>query len=467
MTKEVNFDDLSRKTIQSDGAMEDLNNLYGHAFALPEWHFIARGEFPNFNPYIASNAEFAGGRQMVRAFTDTARLQRFAKENNLTQPNGGNLILSIPTGKIVDYLEQFISHGVYGIWFNSDTESEGFFVPLQQLRPIKEYLGRINWENNIIDSPSAPPAESLPDSNIKLDTLSKLIEENAELIAGYDEENAMLSAIIGGSAEALDIRIKEEKAAVISNCAEMLDSVRKENNMSPKLFEFFIELCLEKRKFITPVLAFAVSTREEDKTRRLEQDEELTKELARWIINKLVPNSDILLPPADVRAAQSPGENWGLSQSPDGEIEQMLTINQVGAVNFDTSIAPFYQAITPLLENYQGSGEYNKLLSFDPNEMSDLVENIADNAHGAYLRIRRFHYLNPKNNTRIGVNSIHSNQLRHVQSNGTLNLSFELCKNLDNQTAAFYFAFLGAGSEVKKLVNVIQPILNQCGFESV
>ncbi len=126
MTNEVNFDELNRKTIESNGAMGDLSNLFGAAFALSEWHFIARGEFPDVNPYIAANAEFAGGQQMVRAFTDTDRLLRFAKENNLTDADGGAANLSIPTEKIVDYLEQFIADGVHGIWFNSDTHSAIF-----------------------------------------------------------------------------------------------------------------------------------------------------------------------------------------------------------------------------------------------------------------------------------------------------------------------------------------------------
>ncbi|HEX8368646.1 MAG TPA: hypothetical protein VF604_08900 [Pyrinomonadaceae bacterium] len=147
MANNVDFDALSRKTTESNGAINDLSNLYGHAFALPEWYFIARGEFPDVNPYIASNANYAGGKYMIRAFTDKERLQRFAKENNLTGADGEVLTLDIPTGKIIDYLEQFIAGGVHGIWFNSDNASDGFFVPLQQLRPIKEHLESINWKN--------------------------------------------------------------------------------------------------------------------------------------------------------------------------------------------------------------------------------------------------------------------------------------------------------------------------------
>jgi hypothetical protein len=145
MTNHIDFDDLSRKTTESGGAMEDLNNLYGQVFSLSEWYFIARGEFPDVSPYIASNARYADGKYMIRAFTDKERLHRFAKENNLTGADGEVLTLDIPTANIIDYLEQFIPHNVHGIWFNSDGGSEGFFAPLQQLRPIKEHLERINW----------------------------------------------------------------------------------------------------------------------------------------------------------------------------------------------------------------------------------------------------------------------------------------------------------------------------------
>jgi hypothetical protein len=148
MTSEVDFDALARKANESDGALEDLDDLFGNAFALEKWHFIARGRFPDVNPYVASNASVAGGQYMVRAFTDTDRLLRFARENNLMERDEAGkedvLILSVPTDKIVDYLEQFIPLGVHGIWFNSDVNSDGFFVPLGQLRPIQEHLKSIS-----------------------------------------------------------------------------------------------------------------------------------------------------------------------------------------------------------------------------------------------------------------------------------------------------------------------------------
>jgi hypothetical protein len=143
MTDEADFDALARRATET-GAIKDLDNLFRHAFALRDWHFIARGQFPDVRPYIASNAQTADGQYMIRAFTDTDRLLRFALENSLMEKDATGeenaLILSVPTDKIIGYLEQFTSQGVYGIWFNSDTKSEGFFIPLKQLRPIKEHL---------------------------------------------------------------------------------------------------------------------------------------------------------------------------------------------------------------------------------------------------------------------------------------------------------------------------------------
>ncbi len=147
MTDEVDFDALSRKANET-GAIEDLSNLFGQAFALKTWHFIARGQFPDVHPYIASNEQVADGQYMIRAFTDTDRLLRFAQENNLMENHLADeesaLILSIPTDDIIAYLEKFIPQGAYGIWFNSDTKSDGFFVPLKQLQPIKYYLENKN-----------------------------------------------------------------------------------------------------------------------------------------------------------------------------------------------------------------------------------------------------------------------------------------------------------------------------------
>lgn len=141
----TSFDVLAEKANAADSTIEDKNLLFGQVFSLPEWHFIARGELPNVHPYIANNTEVADGQNLMRAFTDTKCLYRFAKENGLLTDDLEGLILSVPTASIVDYLEPFIQYGVYGIWFNSDSASSGFFVPLRQLRPIKNHLLNNGW----------------------------------------------------------------------------------------------------------------------------------------------------------------------------------------------------------------------------------------------------------------------------------------------------------------------------------
>ena len=144
--KVVNFDVLAEKAFIENATIEDKNDLWGNAFSLSEWNFIARGELPNIRPYVASNPTVAGGKNMIYAFTDNGKLQRYVKEYNLVDNFGGSHLLSIPTAKIIEYLEKFISQDVHGVWFNADSESYGFFSPLAQLRPIKDHLEKIGWK---------------------------------------------------------------------------------------------------------------------------------------------------------------------------------------------------------------------------------------------------------------------------------------------------------------------------------
>ena len=144
--KKVNFDVLAEKAFAENASVEDKNELWGNAFALAEWNFIARGEMPNLRPYIASNQTVAGGKNMIYAFTDTTKLGRYVKENNLSDNSGGSLLLSVPTVKVVEYLECFVSQDIHGIWFNADSGSYGFFSPLIQLCPIQKHLEKIGWK---------------------------------------------------------------------------------------------------------------------------------------------------------------------------------------------------------------------------------------------------------------------------------------------------------------------------------
>lgn len=633
----VDFDALSVKATASN-RMEDLNVLFGAVFALPQWEFIARGNMPNVSPYVASNAAYADNQPMIRAFTDGKRLIRFARENNLTRADGSCDSISIPTTNIVDYLEQFISQGAYGIWFNSDTESDGFFVPLKQLRPIKEHLAKLNlpaaksaptkqaFETLIVQikdglgfasgfvkesgathhSFCRVPADWVEGGQLKPAQLEKIYAQffganwrsgNSDgshyvLLDSYtqilppesikttqfagtvDAGNNQFRFYVTDRDEAIRRITAEEFQKVIDSSFEdvpMADDayyeiyqsglVRSDASLAPFLRiiepllkdyadagtrsgdEFneifspgenmqitttFEELksnahgvYLRHRKYSFSLPGTYISTKVESLAGRflkhiangdylsinltlqnnpLENGAKLTavfsghksviENLAASInpafeqsaykeildtktkapakFEKLVGEAaNSAARPAAKINENSPSEDFGITASPNGEMDLNLNINNVGAVDFDASIAPFYQVIVPLLENYVGSGEYLNLLSFDPAGMSELIEDITGNAHGPYLRIRRFLYLNPKNNVHIGVNSIHSSQLRHIRTNAGLLVSFELCKNLDNRTAAFYYRFEGPKSEVIKLTAAIQPVLETISYEAV
>lgn len=443
----ADFDALSEKAMETN-AMEDLNRLFGATFALKQWNFISRGELPNVNPYVASNPTVANNQPMIRAFTDADRLMRFARENNLTETDGSAKILTIPTENIVPYLEGFISQGAFGVWFNSDSESKDFFIPLKQLQLIKDHLAKLNppaktefttliltitdglmFESGNVSKSSYNcnffcwiPREWTEDLQLKNEYLEKLYEQ----FYGANWRS--------GNSDGSHYVVLEANSSVISpERMQGTDWSVVQNNELNKYW-FYIGETGGTYRNVT--------------------------------VDEFKTNFDAHFQ-TKAQEKQDNAADFGVSETPDGDFDLNLNINKVGAVNFDTSIAPFYEAIAPLLQDFQGTGEYLTLLRFEDSGKSQQVENTAENAHGAYLQIRRFLYLNPKNNVRIGVNSIHSNHLRHVQTNAELIVSFELCKNLDNQTGVFYHAFQGAKADVLKLEAAIQPILEANNYKAV
>lgn len=453
---EFDFDALAKKAMETN-AMEDLNELFGAAFALPKWNFISRGELPNVYPYVASNPAAAGNQPMIRAFTDTDRLLRFARENNLTEADGSAKMLTIPTENIVSYLEGFIAQGAYGVWFNSDSKSADFFIPIKQLQPIKDHLAKTEsvgaatrkekdyaalllTVSDGLAMPSGFVSKSAYNCNFFC-WIPREWTENLQLKNEYIEKLYMQfygANWRAGNSDGSRYVVIESNSAVMSPERVRNTDWNVVKNTDSNQYWFYIG---EGDGAFRNVAADEFQTHFDAYFREEKQ-------------NAARENQDRLA-------------DFGMSETADGDFEQNLTVNKVGAVDFDTSIAPFYEAIVPLLKDFQGTGDFLTLLNFEPGGKSHEVENIAENSHGKYLQIRRFVYLNPKNGVRIGVNSIHSNQLRRVDSNAELLVSFELCKNLDNQTAAFYHAFQGPKTDVLNLIAAIKPLLENVSYEAV
>ena len=444
MTNDVNFDVLARKAIGSNGAIEDLDELYGEAFALPDWHFIARGTFPDVNPYIASNAEYTDGQQLVRAFTDTNRLQRFAKENNLTQTDGSALILSVPTVKIIDYLEQFIALGVHGIWFNSDTQSDGFFVPLKQLRPIKEHLAKLNRPDNAGQKTSDPQKPALV-------TLIIVVKDGLMLPSGF--------------------------VAPSSYTCNFFCRVPADWTDGEHINDIYLERIYEK------VYGDGWRAGNSDGSRYIVQDSfskvftPETVKSTKWSGTENDKDNHfwfyIATETGEVRnvTAEEFQKNIDLSFQTDAvpakATDLSISTFQQGSVKPDTSLTPFFTVIALLLKNYAGSGEFTEMFSpgTGQNDMSDLFEDIASNAHGAYLKYKSYTFRRFGTESPIEIKTIGSNRLKHVETGERLIVNFTLSKITTDSAAKLIVRFLGRESEVEKLLSAIKPALESCEFK--
>jgi hypothetical protein len=455
MTNQTNFDALSRKANESGGATEDFNKIFGAAFALFKWHFIARGELPNVNPYIAANADYANGQQMIRAFTDAVRLQRFAKENNLTQADGSTQMLEVPTSGIVDYLEQFIQHGVFGIWFNSDSQSDGFFIPLKQLRPIKEHLAKISAANQTIPQNSAAPME----------TVAVIINDGLMLPSGF---------------------FKASTYACNFYCLVPRDWTEN-SEMKKDFLESFYERFYGARwragndngsRYMVDFAFTKVLSGEDLKAadwtmvKNNEKNHYWFYVVENGVIKSAEPqefqrafDAAKQTPAANAAAPKSSNaENWGLGVTAEGSPDLRLKFFEPGTINHDVSILPFVAAIQLLVRDYQGAGDFAFIFNFIPEAMQDVSEKMLGNEHGTYLRVRNFKYQAPNNNgEKAEVVTVDSNQMRHVQTGATLQLSFALLK-ISGQQAAFYYGFEGNRGEVFKLIAAVKPKLDDAGF---
>lgn len=434
MANDVNFDLLTQKTVASNGALEDLNALYGAAFALPEWHFIARGRFPNIHPYIAANAGYAGGQNMVRAFTDTARLMRFARENELTAPGGTCDSLSIPTGGIVEYLEGFIADGVDGIWFNSDSESDGFFVPLKQLRPIKAHLEKLGM---------LKPAAN----GTGVATLLVVVRDALMLPSGFVSPASYtcnyFCRVPAGWTDG--DKLKDEHLEKIYR--QVYGPVWRAGNS-------------DGSRYVVQDSYSKVFPPETVKTTTFAGTEN-TADNHFWFyladeagaINNVTADEFQAAVDAEFRPA------------PPAEPDPYINAFRQGAVKPETSLTPFFKAIAPLLENYAGAGEFTESFSpgTDQTDMSDLFEDVTKNSHGPYLKYKSYTYRRFGTEPPVKFQTIGSNLLRHADTAQPLIVNFTLSR--EPAAAKLIVRFLGRESAVEKLLAAVEPALDACDFQ--
>jgi hypothetical protein len=131
----MEFDSLASEAKQSQAkARAAMDLLWKHVYSLQEWCFIDRGKQGAPVPFIGT----IEGKQYVMGFTDAARATAFARTHIIQDAAAHVPILAIPVKGAVDYFSAFATHGIFGIMFNHDTE--GFFVPLQNLKPMSDHF---------------------------------------------------------------------------------------------------------------------------------------------------------------------------------------------------------------------------------------------------------------------------------------------------------------------------------------
>jgi tetratricopeptide (TPR) repeat protein len=137
----VDFDRLATAAARARGALPEHERLWSAVFKLEQWHFVARPEGDgNMAPYIAANSGLMNGAPMLKVFTDTVRLQRFAEDNQLCASDGSTFVLSYPVRTVMEALDHYAQQGVAHIHFNPDKCSFGFYGPVTKLAGLEEDL---------------------------------------------------------------------------------------------------------------------------------------------------------------------------------------------------------------------------------------------------------------------------------------------------------------------------------------
>lgn len=168
-----NFDALARRANET-GALTDSGELFREVFILPELFFILPGE--NFNAdFTDSDVKPVLDKEIIRAFTAAERLMRFARENSLSEADGTCRIVKVPTANAIEYLQSFREKGAYGVSFNSDSESEDFFILIDLLPTVKGFVDSLN-----------PTPQAAPKTEIK--TAILIVQDGLGFPSGFVTE---------------------------------------------------------------------------------------------------------------------------------------------------------------------------------------------------------------------------------------------------------------------------------------
>ncbi|CAN7489894.1 hypothetical protein [Knoellia sp. LjRoot47] len=134
-TDPATIDALSDAVKASGGALGHQTALWRAMFGLERWFFVARGTMPEVGPLVGVVDEAPS----LLAFTTGARARQFALDNGLPQEQAEQ-VLAVPSANVLAMCEQLADKGVKRVVVDQGTL--GFFAPLDQLRPIHDFVER-------------------------------------------------------------------------------------------------------------------------------------------------------------------------------------------------------------------------------------------------------------------------------------------------------------------------------------
>lgn len=132
-TDPATIDALSHTVRESGGALGPQTALWRAMFGLERWFFVARGSMPDVGPLVGTVDEVP----CLLAFTTGARAREFALANGFSEEQA-NQVLAVPSDNILAMCDQLAEHGVKRVVV--DQGVLGFFAPLEQLRPIHDFI---------------------------------------------------------------------------------------------------------------------------------------------------------------------------------------------------------------------------------------------------------------------------------------------------------------------------------------
>jgi len=115
---------------------EEGDLLYAALYKLPQWYFLMT---PKSMAQQQPSAQIIDGKGWYLVFTDTEKLQAYAKQNKNLDKKGNALYMTMTPEMVVEFARKNGSGPVFGVRFN-EGQAHGWFSPMRNLTIFPDYL---------------------------------------------------------------------------------------------------------------------------------------------------------------------------------------------------------------------------------------------------------------------------------------------------------------------------------------